>query len=283
MSLFPITVEVANSLLLSCELFASIDLKQQLPADTLPLFRRYYTWVRARTVRIPAGLSNSYVGWHSEHVNDRNVIHVWESSQVLEFLINYYNALERHIADTALSLSQLNVKSKPRDHDRTWIDICAEYEPVSSLGDHYAAYKRLTSDFIEPWKSRSGYRKNYSMLLYGPPGTGKTTLAENLAIELNLPMINISVSDFVGGGAAEIEARAKELFDILDAQRDYLILFDEIDQLLLDRDGGRYFNQQDVFQFMTPGMLTKLNDLRAGKRSLFVVATNYENPNRCCN
>jgi SpoVK/Ycf46/Vps4 family AAA+-type ATPase len=115
------------------------------------------------------------------------------------------------------------------------------------------------------------------MLLYGPPGTGKTTIAENLAIELGFPIINISVSDFIVGGAAEIEARAKELFDVIAAQRGSVIFFDEIDQLLLDRDSARYSKQQDVFQFMTPGMLTKLNDLRAAERSIFIIATNYAN------
>ncbi|OBI57362.1 hypothetical protein A5705_19970 [Mycobacterium sp. E787] len=54
-----------------------------------------------------------------------------------------------------------------------------------------------------------------------------------------------------------------------------MILFDEIDRLLLDRDSARYETQADMFQFMTPSMLVKLNDLREEKRSIFIIATNY--------
>ena len=63
---------------------------------------------------------------------------------------------------------------------------------------------------------------------------------------------------------------------MLQAQPRAVVLFDEIDQFMLDRD-SKYFRDQDtVFQFLTPGMLTKLNDLRASKSVLFVIATNYE-------
>ena len=55
-----------------------------------------------------------------------------------------------------------------------------------------------------------------------------------------------------------------------------MVLFDEIDHFLLDRDSERYSKQDTVFQFMTPGMLTKLNELRRTKQALFIVATNYE-------
>jgi SpoVK/Ycf46/Vps4 family AAA+-type ATPase len=85
------------------------------------------------------------------------------------------------------------------------------------------------------------------------------------------------VSDFLGGGGAEIEARAKAIFDVLLSQSECVVLFDEIDNFLLDRDSDRYAKQESVFQFMTPGMLTKLNDLRRARRLIFVVATNYEN------
>lgn len=54
-----------------------------------------------------------------------------------------------------------------------------------------------------------------------------------------------------------------------------VILFDEIDQFMLDRDSEYFRDQETVFQFLTPGMLTKLADLRASKSVLFVVATNY--------
>src|SRR5262249_19325090 len=117
----------------------------------------------------------------------------------------------------------------------------------------------------------------FSMLLYGPPGTGKTTVAESISDALNVRMITITVSDFLAGGGAQLEARAKAIFDVLLSQSKVVILFDEIDNFLLDRDSKRYGEQDSAFQFMTPGMLTKFNELRRSERLLFIIATNYEN------
>lgn len=85
------------------------------------------------------------------------------------------------------------------------------------------------------------------------------------------------MSDFLGRGGSHVEGRAKAIFDVLSSQADCVILFDEIDNFLLDRDSDRYAKQDTVFQFMTPGMLTKLNDLRRSDRIIFIVATNYAN------
>jgi SpoVK/Ycf46/Vps4 family AAA+-type ATPase len=113
--------------------------------------------------------------------------------------------------------------------------------------------------------------------LYGPPGAGKTTFASSLASALGFRLITITVSDFLGAGGALVEARAKAIFQMLEAQSDSVILFDEIDAFLLDRDSDHYRNQDTLFQFLTPGMLTKINDLRKANRSIFIIATNYAN------
>jgi SpoVK/Ycf46/Vps4 family AAA+-type ATPase len=97
-----------------------------------------------------------------------------------------------------------------------------------------------------------------------------------MAVSLERPMLTVTVSDFLAGGDAEVEARAKGIFLILEEQEDIVILFDEIDQFLLDRNSGRYRLQSGVFQFITPGMLTKFQDLRDKGRCTFVMATNYE-------
>ena len=113
------------------------------------------------------------------------------------------------------------------------------------------------------------------MLLYGPPGTGKTAFAEDLAKALGYDMITTSPSDFTQSGEAGIEQRAKRVFDVLQSQANTVILFDEIDRLLLDRDGEKYLKQETIFQMMTPSMLTKINDLRKSARCIFIIATNY--------
>ena len=65
------------------------------------------------------------------------------------------------------------------------------------------------------------------------------------------------------------------IFEVLGAQTNCVILFDEIDELVADRSSERHKEQDTLFKFMTPGMLTKLNNLRRAKRSIFIMATNY--------
>ena len=90
-----------------------------------------------------------------------------------------------------------------------------------------------------------------------------------------MSLLTVTPSDFLASGGELIEARAKAIFQVIEQQRNSLVLFDEIDQLLLDRDSELYGAQGDVFKLLTPGMLTKLNDLTSARRVLFVIATNY--------
>jgi SpoVK/Ycf46/Vps4 family AAA+-type ATPase len=92
---------------------------------------------------------------------------------------------------------------------------------------------------------------------------------------LDYRFLTITPSDFISAGPDEIEARAKAIFKMLEEQSEFVILFDEIDRLLLDRDSKWYSDQSDLFQLLTPGMLTKLNDLAKKRQSIFVLATNY--------
>lgn len=237
----------------------------------ISLLRRYWQWLRSRAVIGPGESTSAHMGWHSEHVNQTKTIHLWETSQVMDFLMSYRNMLHQHIARTTLVLSRVKEESFPIEK---WAKLEENYEPVSAMGAALCAYGNIRTDFIEG--RDQGKDENYSMLLYGPPGTGKTTVAKSVATALNYRMITITVSDFLADGGAQVEARAKDIFTVLMAQPSCVVLFDEIDHFLLDRDSARYAEQDTLFQFMTPGMLTKIADLREAERVLFIVATNYE-------
>ncbi len=300
MSLFPVSVEVANSLIRCCEMFDGTNLRNTLDSEVVPLLRRYFRWTQARTVRFQTD-QGGIVGWHSEHVNDLGAIHIWETSLVLEFLLTLRRSLQAHIARQMLIASGLATRdpkpvierkdqkpdttegtprqdlsakeSVPAGRDQPWPEIVNE--PVRALGTHYEIFRRVDTDFIRGWKR--GAPEQYSMLLYGPPGTGKTTIASKIADTLGYRLITITVGDFLAAGNAQLEARAKAIFEVLAMQPHGVVLFDEIDSFLLHRGSRRYSKQDTVFQFMTPGMLTKLADLRAAKRVIFIIATNYEN------
>ena len=299
--LFPVSVEVANSLLRITDL---LDRPYEEPRYFLrcrPLLQRYVRWLRAQRVsKSHRDVGNSrerlFYGWHSENDANPDQIHLWLTSEVIVFLLGYQLRFHDGIGYTMLKASGLQVKRHTtRDHPRDmspsmywkhgpskgsakgWL----QNEPL--LGHRikdspYLIYDVIFRKYLKPRDSghEDGGSANYSILLYGPPGIGKTTVCEEIAKALCWPFVIVTPSDFLAGGAAEVEARAKAIFAMLQEQRDTVVLLDEIDHFLLDRESPEYASQEGIFQFMTPGMLTKINDLRRAKRIIFVIATNYE-------
>ncbi|MDX0640048.1 AAA family ATPase [Sinorhizobium medicae] len=274
----PLSVEVANSLMRSIEIMDEGLFHDTYTSMSIPLLRRFWSWLQARAVRLSVK-GEHCLGWHSEHINAADLVHPWDTSLVVDFMISYRELLEREIQTTTLRRSGLQwarPKGPPRENAYdAWKDVVKKMEPSLGSPKRDQVYDRIGEDFVAGWAK--GKPANYSMLLYGPPGTGKTSVAENLSQTLNMPLVTVTVSDFLGSGGANVESRAKAIFQTLEHQRNVVILFDEIDSFLLDRDSALYRNQDSLFQFLTPGMLTKINNLRKAKRCIFIIATNYEN------
>lgn len=275
--LFPISVEIPRSILASIAAFdrynAAKSFYGSAGSRALHLVKRYWRWLNTRRTTITTASGERVTGWLSEQINAAMILHTWESSQILDFCVAYRDQLRHHISRKLLLASRLQVRW-PAARGDTWGEIITKYEPARC--EHVTqVYKDIGTYFVEP-HSQGASGRLWSMLLYGPPGTGKSDLAENLAGFLGLPLITVTVSDFLGEGEARMENRAKLLFEVLTRQTTSVVLFDELDQFLLDRDSDRFREQETVFQFLTPGMLTKLAGLRKRANVLFIIATNYE-------
>ena len=115
--LFPVSVEVANSLLRITEL---LDRRYEEPwcfPRCRRLLQRYVRWLRAQRVSQPwrdsdvgNGKERLYYGWHSENVADPEQIHLWLTSEVVVFLLNYQLRFHEGMAHTMLKASGLQVK-----------------------------------------------------------------------------------------------------------------------------------------------------------------------------
>ena len=270
--LFMISIEVANSILRSCEILDELDPRLSRFSQIESQLRSYAMWLLGEKEEVTErNQEANLVGWRTEYEDKRNTIQLWHTSHVQVFLAHYASLLKRKIAADGVDAAGLQVRA-PKKLDNYWSD-----EPLPGLAakdQRYAVHATILSKYIKTRQNgMEAARAPRSILLYGPPGTGKTTIAEQLAASLNRPLISITVSDFLA--TAEIENRAKGVFEILRSQDEVVVLFDEIDQFLLDRNSKLYMDQDDVFKFMTPGMLTKLQDLRDAEGCIFIIATNY--------
>lgn len=272
----PLSVEVANSLMRSIAIMDDGRVHDTYTSKGAPLLKRFWSWLQARAVRLQIA-DTDCLGWHSEHINAPDIVHPWDTSLVIEFMINYHELLDREIQHTTLMLSGLQSKYflPSVKKYKCWDEVIDEMDPSIGAAEGSQVYRRIKGDFVEGWEKESPV--NYSMMLYGPPGTGKTSVADKLCEYLGMRQITVTVSDFLGDGGANVESRAKAIFQTLQHQRRAVILFDEIDSFLLDRDSEFYREQDTLFKFLTPGMLPKFNNLRSAERCIFIVATNYDN------
>lgn len=287
----PLSIEVGNSLLRVFKNIKDQDLALRLFAQYITIFQRYFRWLKAqlKTITIRANGSLEKVsGWESEHVGNGNEIHLWQTAMVLQYLADYADLLQNHIARQYLEASGLAVVIEQAvpcgscdflDYN-PYPQYSFEFNVPEYVCEHYlfpqvGAHRKCKFAKKVEEKELAAKRGRYSLLLYGPPGTGKTYFTQQMARCLGWKHITVTPSDFLADGSAEIEARAKAIFACLMEQRRAVILFDEIDQFILDRDSKRYNDQTDVFKLLTPGMLPKFQDLRDKGQCIFVIATNY--------
>jgi hypothetical protein len=136
-----------------------------------------------------------------------------------------------------------------------------------------------TSDYGSPRGAEDAHEPMHSLLFYGPPGTGKTSLQEWVAADLQWPLLVITVGDFLTEGEGNVGKKAVEIFRTLDSVSNTCIVFDEFDELVVDRSPrADHSGMRGAPALLTPTMLPLLSELR--KRSeaqccLVSFTTNY--------
>lgn len=111
-----------------------------------------------------------------------------------------------------------------------------------------------------------------SAILYGPPGTSKTQLAEIVAEALGWPLLKLDPSHLTRDGLDRLHAETNRLFTMLAACERMVVLLDEFDELVLDRDQA---NAESSSRFLTTAMLPKIAELASRRRIVYILATNH--------
>ena len=138
----------------------------------------------------------------------------------------------------------------------------------------------LWDGFVKPlWdesediaKGRTFSRKTpRSAIFFGPPGTSKTELSQKIADFLGWPLLAIDPSHLLRNGMDGIQAEANNIFRILEQTEGVVVLFDEFDELVLERGSPK---AETFSRFLTTAMLPKLASIHKRATIAFIVATN---------
>ncbi|WP_433705934.1 ATP-binding protein [Paraburkholderia sacchari] len=210
---------------------------------------------------------DSIEGWYKEFDHRRTTVDVVATVDAVESLASFNRMLDegmnemildhftvRHPTAKGLKLGQL-----------FYADYGFAQEGVRNLErhDHDIGHESLavTMQKMRAHVMRAGGDVRTSLVLHGPGGTGKTMLIEALARTCDLPLVEVTPSDLAKSGEANVEGRARAVFDALAMLSRVVILFDEFDPILKRRDESGE-KETNFYTFVTPGMLPKLKALQ---------------------
>jgi ATPase family associated with various cellular activities (AAA) len=238
-------------------------------------------WNYAVSTQIPLQPDGKILGWSSGHrINNPGEAESWATASVF----SYVQALRRLIGiwcreEALSSLNVLQSRQTPKEAAKkiasrgtTWGDKTSVSDQLWTMFINPALMHDPT-DRLEPDSQPIDDKQARSAILFGPPGTSKTTLVRSLGDVIDWKYVEIHASHFVRQGLAQVQKTADDIFEQLSELDHTVVLFDEIDELVRERD-----MEKDAFgRFLTTSMLPKLAELWEARKILYFVATNHIN------
>lgn len=219
-------------------------------------------------------------GWSSEHHGGSPQAESWPTASVFHFCFELLklvaDAVRRNVfdyLDATYVEPRFDAPTTPPLEDI--LDSKIEYDGGE------APFKRVfVESFLEPLvQERDGVRDgrrfsddtNISAILYGPPGTSKTRLARMIADALGWPLLALDPSHLTRRGLDNVHAEADAVFSRLTLCDQIVVLLDEIDELVREREASGELTSR----FLTTAMLPKIAALHGRRRIVYLVATNH--------
>ena len=206
----------------------------------------------------------------------------WATAVVHMFLRELSDQLSAHIRERLLiaygaSRTFLDFQSEPRPFSQTLeikVKLPNGEKDLTEILDEqlvktFSNFKGESSNRL----LRESAKGRLSALLFGPPGTSKTRIAKAIAAELQWPLVEVDPSRFLKKTFQNLYVEAEEIFSDMMDLYGVVILFDELDALVQKRG---LESQDTESTFLTTYMLPKLTKLHDRGRSVFLMATNFE-------
>jgi len=221
-------------------------------------------------------------GWASDRLRNRRKIHFPTTAFSVQALLKIRDLIEYRLWQ--LCEKRFTVIPSDADGDLKSVD------PVDLGAKHAHRLHRHLSWMAEA-QGRNSERADYSLVLHGPPGSSKTAIAKAFSVEMwnatrpwgsteAARLLRITPADFTRLGEDRLDSEARLIFSLISGIRGVTILFDEIDDLLRQRntDLGPKAPKPTFMELVVPAMLNRLADLREvcpRQEICFLLATNF--------
>ena len=223
--------------------------------------------------------------WTSGHHPQKGGPESWATASVY----HYFHTLDRLLARAIrkelfryleLPLPTTSVRgSRKSDFAADFLDCTVKIKDRGKVKQR-SLKQFLWDGFVKPlWDESEGIAKGRtfskktprSAVFFGPPGTSKTELSQKIADFLGWPLLAIDPSHLLKKGMDGIQAEANNIFRMLKQTESVVVLFDEFDELVLERGSPK---AETFSRLLTTAMLPKLASIHKQATLVFIIATN---------
>lgn len=230
--------------------------------------------------RVPLEHPKRAYGWSSEHHGKDFEAESWPTASVFHFCFELNRLIADAVRRDVFEYVDLTYEDPTREAPTgprldDLMESLVEYE-----GQKHELRTLFDTQFLEPLvrdrdlvrDGRSFERATkVSAILYGPPGTSKTRLASMIAQALGWPLLALDPSHLTRRGLDNVHAEADALFGRLRFCDQIVVLLDEFDELVREREVAGELESR----FLTTAMLPKIAALHERRRLVYIVATNH--------
>ena len=254
----------------SCEMFEALFRNAdatKIPFDWLSSFSLLTDWVERNKLE-----RGDHKGWRSNLLTSDGNPEAWSTAAALLAIIQI-RRITRHWLNLAV-FERFSGQS-PTPLGKGPDPFSEQHFADSTLEntDGQTLVQTLKKYFIQP-RLPGGKKEDarFSAVLFGPPGTAKTTVARSIAEALDWPYLYLGTSDFSRHGFERITGTAREVFTLLGFLDRVVVLFDEVEEFVLDRSREGVTASS---RMITTSMLSLLQELRGKENVIFFVTTNH--------